>query len=233
MRWFPLLKEFDIDIQDRKGSENKMEDHLSRLEEGRSHDGLEINDFFPDEQLLAISMKEMPWFADFANYLVCGIILVDFSSNQRKKVKQDFHDYYWDEPYLLWICTDAVIRRCVPEEEQSEILGTCHSSSYGGHHGGPRIETKVLSCGFYWPTLYKDVSELVKHCDECQRAGGISKKNEMPLTTILEIDICDVWGIDFVGLFVRFCRNTYILIAVDYASKWFDVVAFPNNEARS
>lgn len=51
------------------------------------------------------------------------------------------------------ICTDGVIRRYVLEEEQGDILGTCHSSPYGGHHGGARIASKVLSCGFYWPTF--------------------------------------------------------------------------------
>ncbi|XP_070046313.1 uncharacterized protein [Nicotiana tomentosiformis] len=108
-----------------------------------------------------------------------------------------------DEPYLFWICTNGVIRRCVPDEEQNVILEDCHSSPYGGHHGGARTVAKVLSCGFYWPTLYKDASDMVKRCDECQRASGISKKNEMPLTTILEIDIFDVWGIDFMGPFSK------------------------------
>ncbi|XP_070040742.1 uncharacterized protein [Nicotiana tomentosiformis] len=123
--------------------------------------------------------------------------------------------------------------KCVPEEVQLGILEACHASPYYGHHGGTRTATKVLSYGYYWPTLYKDTSDLVKRCDECQRAGGISKKNEMPLTTILEIDIFDVWGIDFMGPFVSSCRNTYILVAVDYVSKWIKVVALPNNEARS
>ncbi|XP_070043237.1 uncharacterized protein [Nicotiana tomentosiformis] len=85
----------------------------------------------------------------------------------------------------------------------------------------------VLSCGFYWPTLYKDASELVKRCDECQRA----KKSEMPLTTIMEIDIFDVWRIDFMGPFVSSCGNSYILVAVDYVSKWVEIVPFSNNEA--
>ncbi|XP_070001918.1 uncharacterized protein [Nicotiana sylvestris] len=123
--------------------------------------------------------------------------------------------------------------RCVSEEEQGEILEDCHSSPYGGHHGGARMVAKVLSCCFYWPTLYKDASELVKRCDECQRDGGISKKSEMPLTTILEINILDVWGIDFMGPFVSSCGNTYILVAVDYVSKWVEAAALPNNEARS
>ncbi|XP_070056799.1 uncharacterized protein [Nicotiana tomentosiformis] len=208
MRWVLLLQEFDIDIRDRKGSENQVKDYLSRLEEeGRPHDGLEINDSFPDEQPLAISIKEVSWFENLANFLVSGIILDEFSSNQRNKLKRDFQDYYWDEPYLFGICTDGVIRRCVPDEEQGDILGACYSSPYGGLHGGERTAAKVLSCGFYWPTLYKDASDLVKTCDECQRAGRISKKNEMPLTTILEIDIFDVWGIDFMGPFVNWSKK--------------------------
>ncbi|XP_070057691.1 uncharacterized protein [Nicotiana tomentosiformis] len=204
-------------IQDRKGSENQVADHLSSLEEeGRPHDGLEINDSFPDRQLLAISMKEVPWFSDLANFLVCGIIPDEFSSNQRKKLKWDCQDYYWDEPSLFRICMDGVIRRCVPDVEQNVILEACHSSPYGGHHDGARTTAKVLSCGFYWPTLYKDASDMVKRCDEFQRAGGISKKNDMPLNTILEIDIFDVWGIDFMGPFMSSCGNTYILVATAF-----------------
>ncbi|XP_070025862.1 uncharacterized protein [Nicotiana sylvestris] len=163
MCWVLLLQEFDLEIMDRKGSENQVADHLSRLEEEwRSHDGLEINDSFPDEQLLSMSMNGMPWFVDVSNFLVTGIIPCDLSSNQRKKLKRDSLDFYWDEPYLFKICTDGVIRRCAPEEEQFSILEACHSSPYGGHHGGARTASQVLSCGFYWPTLYKDASELVK-----------------------------------------------------------------------
>ncbi|XP_009796797.2 uncharacterized protein [Nicotiana sylvestris] len=110
-------------------------------------------------------MKEVPWFVDLTNYLVSGVIPVEFSSNQRKKLKRDCQDYYWDEPYLFRICMDRVIRRCVPEEDEVEIIGACHSSPYGGNHGGERTTAKVLSCGFYWPTLYNDASDLVKHCD--------------------------------------------------------------------
>ncbi|XP_070054220.1 uncharacterized protein [Nicotiana tomentosiformis] len=167
MRWVLLLQEFDLEIQDRKGSENQVVDHFSCLEEeGRPHDGLEINNSFPNEQLLSISMIGMPWFANLANYLVSGIIPNEVSSNQRKKLKQDCLDYYWDEPYLFRICTDGVIRRCVPEVEHREILETSHSSPYGGHHGGARTVTNMLSYGFYWPTLYKDASDIVKRCDE-------------------------------------------------------------------
>ncbi|XP_070005254.1 uncharacterized protein [Nicotiana sylvestris] len=178
--------------------------------DGRPHDGLEINDSFPDKQILFVSLNSLPWFADVANFLMTGIFSSELSSNQRKKLKQDNLDYYSDKPYLFKICNDGVIRGCVPEEEQLRFLML----------GIPRPT----------PTLYKDAIELVKRCVECHRASGISKKDEMPLATILEIDIFDVWGINFMGPFVSSCGNTYILVVVDYVSKWVEAVALPNNE---
>ena len=73
IRWVLLLQEFDIEIKDRKGSENQLADHLSRLDENAEVEGevVPINERFPDEQLLAVQKE--PWFADIANYLGRGI----------------------------------------------------------------------------------------------------------------------------------------------------------------
>ena len=74
IRWVLLLQEFDLEIKDKKGTENLVADHLSRLE-GPSKE-IQINDDFPDEQLLAIEDKEpVPWFAHFANYLVARVLI--------------------------------------------------------------------------------------------------------------------------------------------------------------
>jgi len=50
---------------------------------------------------------------------------------------------------------------------------------------------------------------------------------------VMEVEIFDVWGIDFMGSFVSPYDMTYILVAVDYVSKWVEAIALPNNEARS
>ncbi|XP_019258572.1 PREDICTED: uncharacterized protein LOC109236797 [Nicotiana attenuata] len=74
---------------------------------------------------------------------------------------------------------------------------------------------------------------MVKACDQCQSQGSISNRHEMPMHFVMEIEIFDVWGIDFMGPFVNSCGMKYILVAVDYVSKWVEAIALPNNEARS
>ncbi|KAL2498184.1 Integrase catalytic domain-containing protein [Abeliophyllum distichum] len=54
----------------------------------------------------------------------------------------------------------------------------------------------------------------------------------MPLNSILEVELFDVWGIDFMGPFPSSFSNQYILVAVDYVSKWVEAVALPTNDAR-
>ena len=64
IRWVLLLQEFNVEIKDKKGTENLVEDHLSRLE--GENDDIQVNDDFPDERILAIEDKRaVPWFADY------------------------------------------------------------------------------------------------------------------------------------------------------------------------
>ena len=54
----------------------------------------------------------------------------------------------------------------------------------------------------------------------------------MPLTSTLEVEIFDVWGVDFMGPFPPSFGNLYILLAVDYVSKWVEAVATTTNDAQ-
>ncbi|XP_038902449.1 uncharacterized protein LOC120089096 [Benincasa hispida] len=53
----------------------------------------------------------------------------------------------------------------------------------------------------------------------------------MPLNNILEVELFDVWGIDFMVPFPLSCGQQYILLAVDYVSKWVEAVACAKNDA--
>ncbi|XP_048432059.1 uncharacterized protein LOC125473373, partial [Pyrus x bretschneideri] len=190
IRWILLLQEFDLEIRDKKGSDNVVADHLSRLNENHGvGQTLPLNESFPDEQLLVVQEKE-PWYADFVNYLACGIMRNDLSFQERKKFLAMVKHYVWDEPYLFKYCPDQIIRRCVPE----------------------------------------NAFDFCSKCDRCQKMGNISQRNEMPLNNILVVELFDVWGIDFVGPFPSSFGHLYILVAVDYVSKWVEAIATRTND---
>ncbi|CAN6575411.1 unnamed protein product [Malus baccata var. baccata] len=232
IRWILLLQEFDLEIKDKKGSENVVADHLSRLVHSNTEEDLiPLSESFPDEQLFSLKITD-PWYADIINYKVIKKIPDDFTRAQKDKLVKTAKYYEWDDPYLWKYCTDQLIRRCVPEYEFKSILTFCHSYACGGHFGAKRTALKVLESGFYWPSLFKDAFEFCATCDRCQRTGNLGPRNQMPQTLILVVEIFDVWGIDFMGPFPSSHGFLYILLAVDYVSKWVEAKATKTNDSK-
>nr|GEW33211.1 reverse transcriptase domain-containing protein [Tanacetum cinerariifolium] len=237
LQWVLLLQEFDFKVLDTKGAENLVANHLSRLENPYENvlDPKGINETFPLEMLSMVTFcgdSSAPWFVDFANYDAGNFIVNGMTSQQKKKFFKDVKHYFWDDPFLFKICTDQVIRRCVHGKEALDILVAFHNGPTEGHHGANLTAKKVFDAGFFWPTIYKDAHEFVKNCDSCQRQGKISQRDKMPQNSIQIYEIFDFWGIDFMGSFLSSRGNKYILVAVDYLSKWVEAKALPTNDAR-
>ncbi|GMJ16154.1 hypothetical protein HRI_005284600 [Hibiscus trionum] len=134
--------------------------------------------------MAAGKLPEIPWYADIVNYIVSGLLPPELNYQARKRFQNDAKHYYWDKPLLFKHCVDHIIRRCIPQEEQEEVLHHCHAAPYRGHFGGNKIVAKV-------------------------------------------------WGIDFMGPFPASCGNLYILLAVDYVSKWVEAIATQKNDAKT
>ena len=76
--WVILLQELDLEIKDKKGSDNVIGDHLSRVERNKvKEEETRIKENFPDEQLFQLSFQ-MAWYADIVNYLACGVVSSEF-----------------------------------------------------------------------------------------------------------------------------------------------------------
>nr|GEV40630.1 reverse transcriptase domain-containing protein [Tanacetum cinerariifolium] len=204
LRWVLLLQEFDIIIRDKKGTENLTAEHLSRLENPHKDvfENKDINENFPLETLGKISSGSTPWFVDFANFHARNFIIKGMSSQQKKKFFKDVRQYFWDDPYLFRICANQIIQRCVHGQEAKDILRACHEGPTGA--------------------IMAPISSLRKYL----------MPDEMPQNVIQVCEIFDVWGIDFMGSFPYLRGNMYILVAVDYLSKWVEAKALPTNDAR-
>ncbi|RVW92651.1 Retrovirus-related Pol polyprotein from transposon opus [Vitis vinifera] len=148
IRWILLLQEFNLQIRDKKGVENVVADHLSRLVIAHDSHGLPINDDFPEESLMSIEVA--PWYSHIANFLLLE--------------------------------------------------------------------------------KFQDAHSMCKGCDRCQRLGKLTRRNMMPLNPILIVDVFDVWGIDFMGPFPMSFGHSYILVGVDYVSKWVEAIPCRSND---
>ncbi|KAI3670926.1 hypothetical protein L1987_87570 [Smallanthus sonchifolius] len=96
----------------------------------------EINETFPDEQLLSVSTT--PWFANIVNYLAKDAILEHWSKKKRHQFIAQARQYIWDEPDLFKVGADQLVRRCIPESEIQCVLGLVHASACGGHFSGQK-----------------------------------------------------------------------------------------------
>lgn len=183
IRWILLLQEFDLEIRDKKGLENVVADHLSRLIVEPIDESMPIRESFPDEQLMVVS--QAPWYADIVNYLVIGKMPTHWTKQDRTKFLSRVKHFFWDDPYLFKYCPDQIIRRCIPESEHRDVISFCHDHACGGHFSSKKTVSKILQCGFYWATIFKDTHAYCSSCERCQKLGSITSRNMMALHRFL------------------------------------------------
>ena len=112
-----------MEIKDKKGVENMVADHLSRIPNAPIQT-LPINEDFSDEHIF--TMCKEPWYADIANYLATGRTPSNWSSQDKHRFMTQIRFFFWDEPYLFKYCPEQIIRRCLTEDEPQSILIFCH-----------------------------------------------------------------------------------------------------------
>ncbi|GJU50842.1 reverse transcriptase domain-containing protein [Tanacetum coccineum] len=198
------------------------------VQEKPHDDGVENKSSRIRERTTQPLVKPQQSFIPFPN----RVVPLNWTFKKRKRFFSQVKTYLWEEPYAFktmpWI---KIMRRCVAGSETLKILAHCHSGPTGGHHSATVTAKKVSESGFYWPNVFKDANEYVRRCDTCQRSGNISLWNEMPQNNIQLCEVFDVWGLDFMGPFPQSRGNKYILVAVDYVSKWVEAQGLPTNDA--
>ncbi|KAH9685156.1 hypothetical protein KPL70_013841 [Citrus sinensis] len=149
-----VREELDLEFKDKKGTKNIVAYHLSRYHFDTITEPLTLNESFLDEQLMSVEV--LPWYVDIVNYLVTGQLPEHWTKQDKAKFFTKIKNFFWDDPYLFKYCADQIVRRCVPENEIQNILSFCHEQACGGHFSAKKTATKVLQCGFYWPTIFRD-----------------------------------------------------------------------------
>ncbi len=144
---------------------------------------------------------------------------------------EKYHDKYkLKEGKFIKIKSDKELK-ILKRNEIEPILSLVHEHLLSGHFGLEAILTK-LKKRYYWPKMKNDIKSYIQTCDQCQRRGKTTNENELHLIKIKELFY--QWGIDIVGSLTETSRrNKYIVVAINYFTKYPEARALTNANAKS
>jgi ribonuclease HI len=165
---------------------------------------------------------EIPsWAEPFSNYLITGDLPKDKAEARRLQRHAQAYTIINSELYKRSV--SGIFQKFIEPEEGLELLKEIHQGECGHHTSSRALVAKAFRHGFYWPTALRDVHQLVKHCNSCQR---FSKHRNTPVAALKTIPLTwpfAVWGLDMVGPFKTAPEGlTHLLVAVDKFTKWIE-----------
>lgn len=122
----------------------------------------------------------------------------------------------------------------LPQKYRSLALKMAHDIPMSGHMGVKKARNRILQ-HFFWPGIFSDTSTYCRSCPECQKGTAKGRVKKVPLVSIPTIDEpFQRIALDFVGpLPLTESKNRFILVCVDYATKYPIAVALKNQEAET
>ncbi|UYV66538.1 hypothetical protein LAZ67_4002004, partial [Cordylochernes scorpioides] len=215
-RWALKLQEYDINIVYKSGRKHKDADCLSR---SPLADTAEIEGHITSIQDIAEEQSKDPHLVGIREKL----------ANENLKGYQMIGGVLYKKNYdpegKPWLLVFL-------KQMRHEILKDVHDTPMAGHLGFAKTYDRVRK-RFYWPGLYRTVSQYIAHCKECQRRKGVPQKPPgllvpIPPTTSPFQKI----GIDYLGRFpISHTGNRWIIVATDYLTRFTITKAAATAEA--
>ena len=116
------------------------------------------------------------------DYIIDGCLLDDPKDAAKVKVRSVRFTNHKESLYKRGFFTS--ILKCIAGKDTEYVLREVHEGICGNHIGARALAGKVLRQGYYWPTILKDATNLVKKCRICQEHAKISRLPSEPLTSI-------------------------------------------------
>ena len=128
---------------------------------------------------------------------------------------------------------DDELKRCLEKGERKQVLYALHSGPSRGHFAAITTVNRISSAGYQQPYLIWDVKAYVRRCDQCQRTRAPLFWNHQLLIPIVSLAPFEKWGVDFIGPInpISAQNKRYIILAIDYATKWVEARATMKNDA--
>ena len=164
------------------------------------------------------------WAIDIIRYLRDGKLPDD--KQKARQIRMRSARYTWAGNTLYKRGYTLPLLKCLTKAEADYVMREIHEGVCGSHGGSRMLAHKAVRAGYYWPGMNKDSDDIVRHCDKCQRFAKITTNPPEELNPISAPWPFAQWGVDLVGPLPTGkggCR--FIVVAVDYFTKWAEVEA--------
>ncbi|XP_074373908.1 uncharacterized protein LOC141714278 [Apium graveolens] len=113
--------------------------------------------------------------------------------------------------------------RCLGPEDSNTSMVEVHTGICGHHLGGKNLALKIMRQGLFYPTMRSDCENFIRKCKSCKLYGSVSHQPSVEMIPVINTCPFFQWGIDIVGPFPKSKNQAqYIIVAVDYATKWIE-----------
>ena len=225
-RWLDFLAEYDFKIEYRSGKKNGAADYLSRIDTGVTvSDGYDEGDIACFSVDLSDFQGLEPDLISIASYL-SGLSIDHLDPALRHKIRRNARKFVIWEGNLFRRTQKDV--KFVPHIINRPNILTSYHDEIG--HWDSRSTKRFIADRFWWPSMYKDIFEYVKTCEDCQKMNAIPKYRTALRTPITSL--FDVFSIDFAGPFNTTPRgNKHLLVCMEHLTGWPIVCPTPTATA--
>eukprot|EP00873_Tetraselmis_striata_P020841 jgi/Tetstr1/441105/TSEL_029373.t1 len=150
---------------------------------------------------------------------------------------QPYARYTWRNNILWYLHKDGTHREVPPPSERDTVIMDVHVKM--GHLGRDRLRS-VIAASYFWPGMVEDVARVKKACPDCDRLqhrpGGTSGRpkaaSPLDMQPLPHFGMFYRWHLDLAGPFeATRSRNVWVLVMVEAASKWVELVPLRTKEA--
>ena len=167
---------------------------------------------------------EEDWRTPIKDFIEGTLVLED--KVELRKMAHKSQNYCLVEGKLYRRAMTEPLLRCVGPSEAETAMIEIHSGICGNHVAGKNMALKIIRHGVFWPTMRKDCEDFTRKCKPCQLYGAMNHRPSIPLNPTAPPCPFFMWGMDLVGPLPKSTgQRQYIIVAVDYSTKWVEAKA--------
>ncbi|XP_070013774.1 uncharacterized protein [Nicotiana sylvestris] len=169
-----------------------------------------------------------PWYHDIKRFLKAREYSEHAKGDPKRTTRRLAGGFFLNGEIFYKINPDLNLLRCIDATESERIMSEVNSGVYRPHMNGYVLAKKILRVGYYWLTMERDCFSFISKYHQFQIHSDLIHSPPSELHPMSSPWPLVAWGMDVIGPIEPKASNGYrfILVAIDYFTKWVDVVTF-------